>query len=66
VYIDLIATATKLGVTLTTLKMAAIGGNVCSQQIAKDMREKLNIRRIIVSQKAICMQDLAIIWTESV
>jgi len=66
VYIDLIATATKLGVTLTTLKMAAIGGNVCSQQIAKDMREKLNIRRIIVSQKAICMQGLAIIWTESV
>ena len=65
-YIDLIASATKLGVTLTTLKMAAIGGNVCNQQTAKDMREKLNIRRIIVSQKAIYMQGLAIIWTDSV
>jgi len=66
VYIDLIASATKLGVTLTTLKMAAIGGNVCSQQTVKDMREKLNIKRIIVSQKAIYMQGLAIIWTDSV
>jgi hypothetical protein len=66
VYIELIVSATKLGVTLTTLKMGAIGGNVCSQQIAKDLREKLNIRRIIVSQKAIYVQGLAIIWTDSV
>jgi hypothetical protein len=60
VYIDLIASATKLGVTPTTLKIAATGGNVCSQQTAKDMREKLNIGRIIVSQKTIYMQGLAI------
>jgi hypothetical protein len=66
VYIDLIASATKLGVTITTLKVAAIGGNVCSQQTAEDMREKLNIGRVIVSQKAIYMQGLAIMWTDSV
>ena len=51
VYIDLITNATKLGVNLTTLKVAGIGGNICSQQTAKDMREKLKIRRIIVSQR---------------
>jgi len=66
VYIDLIASATKLSVTLTTLKMAAVAGNICTQQTVKDMREKLNIRRVIVSEKSIYMQGLAIIWTDSV
>jgi hypothetical protein len=65
VYIDLIASAAELGVTLTTLKVAATGGNVCSQQTAKDMMEKLNIRRVNVSQQAIYMQDLAITWIDS-
>lgn len=64
-YIDLIASATKLGVPLTTLKMATIGGNVCSQQTVKDVMEKLNVRRVIVSQKAISMQGLTFIWTNS-
>jgi hypothetical protein len=59
------ASAAQLGVTITTLKVAAVGGNACSKQTAKDMREKLNITRVNVSQKAFCMQDLAITWTDS-
>jgi acyl-CoA synthetase (AMP-forming)/AMP-acid ligase II len=55
-YIDLINNATMLGVTLTTLKVGAVGGNTCTQQVVKNMMDKLNIRRVSVSlTQYICM-----------
>jgi hypothetical protein len=53
-------------VTLATLEVASIGGNACSQQIIKDMKDKLNIRRVSVSQNAIYMLGLPVTWIDSV
>lgn len=46
VYIDLIINAKKLGVTLTTLKVGAVGGAPSTQWMIHDMMDTLNIRRV--------------------
>jgi hypothetical protein len=40
----------------------SIGGAPCGQQAIKDAKDKLNIRRVSVSQKEIYMQGLAVAW----
>jgi hypothetical protein len=50
VYIDLILNAKKLGVTLTTLKVGAVGGAPSTQQMVHDMMDTLNIKRVCVSK----------------
>ncbi|XP_069678185.1 medium-chain acyl-CoA ligase ACSF2, mitochondrial-like [Periplaneta americana] len=45
-YVDLVATAKELGITLNTLKVASIGGAVCTEQLAQSMIDILGVERV--------------------
>lgn len=49
-YVDLIASAKKLDITLPALKVGSVGGALCTQEIVQGMMDTLNIRRVCVSQ----------------
>jgi pyruvate/2-oxoacid:ferredoxin oxidoreductase beta subunit len=48
-YVNLITTAQDLDLKITTLQVAVYGGAPCSQQLALQMKNVLNIRRLAVS-----------------
>jgi hypothetical protein len=48
-FVDMIATARRHGMEFTTLKCVGYGGAPCSVQLALEMKEVLNIERLIVS-----------------
>ena len=48
-YVELITTAQDLDLKITTLQVAMFGGAPCSQQLALQMKNVLNVRRLVVS-----------------
>ena len=48
-YVDLITTAKDLDLKITALQVAIFGGAPCSQQLALQMKNVLNIKRLTVS-----------------
>jgi phenylacetate-coenzyme A ligase PaaK-like adenylate-forming protein len=48
-YLDMICTSQELGVQVTTLRAAAFGGAPCSQELALQIKQALNVRTLIVS-----------------
>jgi acyl-CoA synthetase (AMP-forming)/AMP-acid ligase II len=48
-YLDMITTSQDLGLKVTTLQVAAYGGAPCSQNLAQQIKEKLNPKALIVS-----------------
>jgi hypothetical protein len=48
-YLDMINTAQDLNLKVTTLQVAGYGGAPCSQQLALQIKEALNVRRLCVS-----------------
>lgn len=49
-YVDLIANAKKLDITLTTLRVGSVGGSLCTKEIVQGMLDTLNIKRVCVSE----------------
>jgi hypothetical protein len=50
-YVDIISKSQELGLKITTLQIAAFGGAPCSRQLALQIKETLNIRKIVVSTR---------------
>jgi phenylacetate-coenzyme A ligase PaaK-like adenylate-forming protein len=48
-YVDLITTSEDLDLKITTLQVAVFAGAPCSQQLALQMKNVLNIKRLSVS-----------------
>jgi len=51
-YLDMIGTLQELGLQVTTLQAAAYGGAPCSQELALQIKQALNVRRLVVSNMA--------------
>jgi len=48
----MIVTSQELGLQVTTLQAAAYGGAPCSQELALQIKQTLNIKRLMVSKMA--------------
>jgi hypothetical protein len=48
-YMDLINASQDLNLKVTTLQVAGYGGAPCSQQLALQIKESLNVKRLCVS-----------------
>jgi hypothetical protein len=48
-YVDLTASSKALKLNVTTFEVAGYGGAPCSQQLAMQMKDTLNIKRLCVS-----------------
>jgi len=51
-YLDMIVMSQELGLQVTTLQAACYGGAPCSQELALQMKQTLNVRRLVVSNMA--------------
>ncbi|PNF20733.1 hypothetical protein B7P43_G17298, partial [Cryptotermes secundus] len=47
VYLDMVSTSKDLGFKVTTLQVATYGAAPCSQQLARRIKETLNVRRLV-------------------
>jgi len=57
----MISTAQKLDLQVMTLQAAAYGGGPCSQEVALQIKQTLNVRRLVVSKlAAMCLYSY--IW----
>jgi len=53
----MITTTQDLGLKITTLQVAGYGGAPCSQQLALQMKETLNVNRLVVSTRQIAIKS---------
>ena len=59
----MISTAKELGLQVTTLQAAGIGGAPCSQELALQIKQTLNVRRLVVSKLTVmCLYIWVTAW----
>jgi len=64
IFLAMIRTAQDLDLQVTTLQAASIGGAPCSREVALQIKQALNIRRLFVSKlAAMCLYEN--IWVVS-
>jgi acyl-CoA synthetase (AMP-forming)/AMP-acid ligase II len=63
-YLDMICTSQELGLKVTTLQAAAYGGAPCSQELATQIKQTLNARRLVVSKFAVICLYVCVVWAD--
>jgi len=63
-YLDMISTSQELGLQVTTLQAAAFGGAPCSQELALQIKQTLNVRRLVVSKHAALCLYVWVVWPD--
>jgi hypothetical protein len=58
----MISTSQELGLQVTTLQAAGYGGAPCSQELALQIKQTLNVRRLFVSKIAAMCLYVWVVW----
>jgi hypothetical protein len=61
-YLDMICTSQELGLQVMTLQAAAYGGAPCSQDLALQIKQNLNVRTLFVSKLATSCLYILVVW----